>query len=112
MQEGWSIPKRVFYYDTYQAARRIPIATKKSLGGLMDFFKYKAAEKTQIMPLEWDRISSNKIKDFNDALYGDGNSKGILFHCENDVIGNRYIYDVMMQYDPAPKWGLWPLNGQ
>lgn len=99
---GWEIPKRLFYYDTYQAARRIPIATKKGLGSLMDFFRYKDAEKTQIMPLNWDRISSNKPKDFYEAL------DQVVYHCENDVIGNRYIYDVLMQYDPKPSWGLWP----
>lgn len=103
---GWEIPKRLFYYDTYQAARRVPIGTKKSLGHLMDFFRYSDAEKTQIMPLNWDRISSNKQRDFDQAL------KEVIYHCENDVIGNRYIYDVMMQYDPKPSWGLWPINGR
>jgi hypothetical protein len=99
---GWDIPKRLFYYDTLSAAKRIPIATRKSLGHLMDFFRYDGAEKTQIMPLSWDRVSSNKIKDFEAAM------EEIVYHCENDVIGNRYIYDVLMQYDPKPSWGLWP----
>jgi hypothetical protein len=99
---GWETPKRIFYYDTYQASRRIPILSKKGLGRLMDFFRYKGAEKTQIMPLSWDRISSNKELDFNEAL------DEIVYHCENDVKGNRYIYDVLMQYDPKPVWGRWP----
>lgn len=105
MGKGWRIPNRLFYYDTYQAARRIPLLTKKSLGSLMEFFNYRGATKTSVDPQTWDMISSPKIKDFEYAM------SRVVHHCEQDVIGNRYIYDVMMQYDPQPRWGLWPLNG-
>lgn len=100
MHHSLKVPKRVFYYDTYQAAKRVPVMTKKSLGHLMDFFRYDGAEKTSINPQMWDRIQSNKKRDFDEAL------KEIVYHCENDVIGNKYIYDVLMTYDPRPSWGL------
>lgn len=105
MTFGWETPKRLFYYDTYQASKRIPILARKSLGRLIDLFNYDEAVKTDVTPMIWDRISSNKEQDFNEAM------EKIVYHCSNDVKANRYIYDVMMQYDPAPRWGLWPLNG-
>lgn len=105
MTHSWQVPKRLFYYDTYQASRRIPILARKGLGRLIDLFNYDEAVKTDVTPMTWDRISSNKEQDFNESM------KYIVNHCENDVKANRYIYDIMMTYDPHPRWGLWPLNG-
>jgi hypothetical protein len=99
---GWETPKRLFYYDTLSAARRIPLMSRKSLGHLMDFFRIDSAEKTQVFPLKWDRISSNKRRDFDEAL------SEICYHCEQDILGNREVYDILMQYDPRPSWNLWP----
>jgi hypothetical protein len=99
---GWYVPKRIFYYDTFSASKRIPIATRKSLGHLMDFFRITEAEKTQIMPVEWDRVRSPHQKDFEEAM-----SK-IVYHCENDVVGNKRLYDIIYRYDTKPSWKLWP----
>ncbi len=99
---GWEVPNRIFYYDTYSASRRIPIVTKKSLGHLMDFLRISEAEKTKIMPLNWDRVRSPHRKDFEDAM------SEVVYHCENDVVGNRRLYDIVYRYDTKPSWKLWP----
>jgi len=99
---GWQIPRRLFYYCTYAAAKRIPIATRKSLGHLMDFFRITEAEKTQILPVQWDRIRSPYKADFDNAM------RDIVYHCENDVIGNRRLYDIVYRYDMKPVWKLFP----
>jgi hypothetical protein len=99
---GWDVPKRLFYYDTYSASKRIPIATRKSLGHLMDFFRIDEAEKTQIMPVHWDMIRSPHRVDFDEAM------RDIVNHCENDVIGNKRLYDIVYRYDTKPSWKLWP----
>lgn len=98
---GWAPPKRLFYYDTYSASRRIPIATGKSLGHLMDFFRIDA-EKTNIMPVHWDQIRSPYVADFEDAM------EDIIYHCEQDVTGNRRLFDIVYHYDVKPTWRLWP----
>lgn len=99
---GWDTPKRLFYYDTYSASKRIPIATRKSLGHLMDFFRITEAEKTQIMPLHWDKTSSPHKEDFDSAM------SEVVYHCENDVVGNKRLYDIVYRYDTKPSWKLWP----
>lgn len=99
---GWDLPKRAFYYDTYHAAKRIPILHKKGLGNLIDFFRIKEAEKTQIMPLEWDKANSPYKEDFDEAM------EAIIYHNQQDVIANREVYDLVMRYDPKPSWRLWP----
>jgi hypothetical protein len=99
---GWDTPNRLFYYDTYSASKRIPIATGKSLGHLMDFFRVTEAEKTQIMPLHWDMIRSPFQNDFDTAM------QDVVYHCENDVVGNRRIYDIVYRYDTKPSWKCWP----
>jgi len=99
---GWDIPDRAFYYCTYQGAKRIPLLHRKGLGNLIDFFRIKTAEKTQIMPIEWDRANSPHKADFDEAM------QQIVYHCEQDVIANREVYDLVMKYDPKPSWKLWP----
>jgi DNA polymerase elongation subunit (family B) len=99
---GWDIPKRLFYYDTLSAAKRIPILHRKSLGRLIDFFRIEGAEKTQIWPLKWDRISSPAQGDFDAAI------EEISYHCIQDVTSNKEVYNILMQYDPRPSWNLWP----
>jgi hypothetical protein len=99
---GWDVPKRFFYYDTFSASKRIPIATRKSLGHLMDFFRIDEAEKTQIMPMHWDKVRSPIETDFNEAM------ADVVYHCENDVVGNRRLYDIVYRYDTKPSWKLWP----
>lgn len=100
---GWSKPNRLFYYDTYSALRRVPLLHKKSLGDSIDFFRIHDAEKTKIMPVEWDRIRSPHEKDFEKAM------EDIVYHCEEDVIANRSLYDILigLDYDPKPSWKLW-----
>ena len=105
---GWPTPPelRLFYYDTYSACRRIPIQHRKGLGNLLDFFRIRDAEKTRIMPIEWDRIRSPHVGDFEAAMVD------VVYHCEQDVISNRKIYDILinkrLRYDRKPGWTLWP----
>jgi hypothetical protein len=99
---GWDIPKRLFYYCTYAGSKRVPILTGKSLGNLMDFFRIDEAEKTKIMPMHWDMIRSPHRGDFDQAM------TDVVYHCENDVVGNRRLYDIVYRYDLKPSWKLWP----
>jgi hypothetical protein len=40
--------------------------------------------------------------DFDTAMQDVGD------HCENDVVGNRRIYDIVYRYDTKPSWKCWP----
>jgi len=102
---GWDMPDiRLFYFDTYSSLRRVPLLHRKSLGHAIDFFRIEDAEKTNVMPVSWDRIRSPHQQDFNKAM------EEIVYHCENDVVANGTLFDILWhkRYDPKPKWTLWP----
>jgi uncharacterized protein YprB with RNaseH-like and TPR domain len=86
-------PHRWLLYDTYQAARRMAIkADRKSLAFLCDFFQVKFV-KTAIYPVSWSMIDSPHKAQFEQAL------ADIVYHCEEDVLANRKLFDA-----------LWPLD--
>jgi len=102
---GWDVPDiRLFYFDTYSSLKRVPMLHRKSLGHAIDFFRIEDAEKTNVMPVSWDRIRSPHQQDFDKAM------EEIVYHCENDVIANGTLFDILWnkKYDPKPKWTLWP----
>lgn len=85
--------KRFFYYDTYQASRRMAIkANRKSLGFLIDFYRVPGV-KTSVLPVAWSMVDSPNKQEFDDAM------QEIVYHCEQDVIANRNIFDVMFPLD-------------
>lgn len=96
------LPKRLHYYDTYSAERRMPLLHRKGLGSGIDFFKMKDAVKTQIDPNQWDKINSPHKADFDAA------KDMIVYHNVQDVIANKKLYDIIYRYDPKPSWRLWP----
>ena len=67
----------------------------------MDFFRIDA-EKTNIMPVMWDRIRSPHEDDFHQAM------EEVIYHNIEDVKGNRRLYDIVYYYDTKPSWKLWP----
>lgn len=87
--------KRWLYYDTYQAARRLAIkAERKSLGFLGDYFSLEGV-KTAVLPVSWQRVYSRKKTEFESGL------EDIVYHCEQDVILNRNLFDVLWPRDRA-----------
>lgn len=82
------------YFDTYQIAKSMAIKTSKSLGNLMDYFAIPA-EKTSIYQTSWMNILSPKREVFEDAY------DHIQYHCEQDVIGTRKLFDVLYPYSLA-----------
>lgn len=86
--------KTHLYFDTYQVAKSMAIKTSKSLGNLMDYFGI-AAEKTGIYQTSWMNIFSPKRAVFEDAY------DNIQYHCEQDVIGTRRLFDVLYPYSLA-----------
>ena len=85
--------KRFFYYDTYQASRRMAIrAERKSLGFLIDFYRVPGV-KTSVLPVAWSMVDSPNEEEFDAAM------SEIVYHCEQDVIANRNIFDVMFPLD-------------
>lgn len=85
--------KKFLYYDTYQAARRQALkADRKSLAFLCDFFRIDAV-KTSILPVSWSMIDSPNETEFNDAL------RDIVYHCEQDVLANRQLFDALYPID-------------
>jgi hypothetical protein len=79
------------YFDTYQVARGLAIKTRKGLGNLLDYFGLEG-EKTAIYRTSWNKIRSPHEAEFNEAY------QDIKYHCEQDVIGNRNLFDVMYPY--------------
>jgi hypothetical protein len=75
-------------YDTYQAARALALKTGKSLGNLIDYFSLEG-EKTSIRRTSWNDIRSPNRDEFDRTL------KNIIYHCEQDVISNRNLFDIL-----------------
>jgi DNA polymerase elongation subunit (family B) len=91
---GLPVPDhRWLLYDTYQAARRMAIkAERKSMAFLCDYFQINAI-KTSVYPVAWGMIDSPNKAEFDKAL------TDIVYHCEQDVLANRQLFDA-----------LWPLD--
>ncbi len=85
--------KRWLYYDTYQAAKRLAIKSKrKSLVFLCDYFRVPCI-KTSVYPVSWGMIDSPDKRAFNPAL------RDIVYHCEEDVRSNRELFYAMWPRD-------------
>lgn len=85
---SWSI------YDTYQVAKSMAIRTEsKGLGALGAYFGLKGV-KTRIFRTDWHMVDSQDQEDFAEAM------QDIVYHCEQDVILNRRLFDALWQYDP------------
>jgi len=91
MYHGMSPMRTHLYFDTYQVAKGLGIKTWKNLGNLLDYFGLEG-EKTSIYRTSWMNITSPHKSEF-DRAYQD-----IQYHCEQDVIGNRNLFDVMYPY--------------
>ena len=79
------------YFDTYQVAKSLGIKTRKGLGNLLDYFGIEGV-KTSIYRTSWMKVLSPHRGEFEEG-YTD-----IQYHCEQDVIGNRNLFDVMYPY--------------
>jgi hypothetical protein len=81
-----------FYYDTFYAAKRIALRTRKSLEFLIDFFRVEG-EKTRILPVKWQLCTSRKKNEFYTGM------KDVVYHCEKDVLANRQIFNALFPRD-------------
>jgi hypothetical protein len=99
---NWLNTRRMYYgmpelrswllFDTYQASRSIAMATGgKSLGNLEDVFGLDGI-KTTIRKATWSQARSQDRDMFETAM------ELIVYHCEEDVIGQRNLFDVVMPY--------------
>jgi DNA polymerase elongation subunit (family B) len=95
------MPKRWLYYDTYSAAKRITIKGRKSLDNLCAMFNL-GGTKTKINRPAWMNVLSPDEAVFNSCLYGTEKNDyrdGIIYHCEQDVIANRDLFNVLYPRD-------------
>lgn len=99
---NWLNTRRMYYgmpelrswllFDTYQASRSIAMASGgKSLGNLEDVFGLDGI-KTTIRKTTWSQARSQDREVFEAAM------ALIVYHCEEDVIGQRNLFDVVMPY--------------
>lgn len=79
------------YFDTYQVAKSMALKTSKSLGNLIDYFGLEGI-KTTIYRSSWSKVMSPYQVDFDDAI------SEIVYHCEQDVLANRKLLDVLHYY--------------
>lgn len=94
MHLGLPQPKSQLYYDTYQVAKALAIKTEsKGLGPLGAYFGVPGV-KTQVFRTNWAYIASPDEEEFQEAM------DAIVFHCEQDVLINRGIFDAIWLYDP------------
>lgn len=95
LYHGLSIDKRFLYYDTYQAARRMAIkADRKSLAFLADFLRVPFT-KTAVHPVSWSHVASRDKDEFEEAM------NDIIYHCEQDVLANREIFNAIYPRDKS-----------
>lgn len=88
---GLPLVNTALIFDTYQVSKTLALKTRKSLGNLLDYFGL-VGEKTSIYPTSWNNIRSPYLGEFNEAL------KDIAYHCEQDVIGTRNLFDTLYPY--------------
>lgn len=91
MFHGMDTLNTALYFDTYQVARSLGIATRKGLGNLLDYFGLEG-EKTAIYRTSWSGTFSPHKEEFKRTM------DNIVYHCEQDVIGNRNLYNVLHYY--------------
>lgn len=84
--------KRHLYYDTYSASKRIAIKTWKNLGNLGAFFGANG-EKTKIHRPDWAKLWTTNKKQFDTTM------NTIVYHCEQDVILNRQVFNELWATD-------------
>lgn len=92
---GRKMPRSWITYDTYAAARRMGLKDGKSLGNLGAYFGIDGV-KTRIFRPDWLMIDSPFEADFDLCL------NEIVYHCEQDVLLNRSVFQALYQYDPRP----------
>jgi hypothetical protein len=68
------------------------IKTQKSLGALGAYFGVDG-EKTRVFEADWSMIDSPIRAEFEHAI------QLIKHHCEQDVILNRSLFDILWKYD-------------
>jgi uncharacterized protein YprB with RNaseH-like and TPR domain len=85
-------PNSVLYYDTYSATKRIGLKTWKNLGSLLAFFGIDAV-KTKIMRPDWMNVLHPDVEKFTKAI------QETIYHCEQDVIGNKKLFDILWRRD-------------
>lgn len=76
------------YFDTYQTAKSLGLATRKSLGNLGDYYGLDG-EKTAVQKTSWSKVRSPYKEEFDAAL------ESIIYHCEEDVKLTRNLWDVL-----------------
>ena len=91
MYHGFDTLDSALYFDTYQVAKSLSIKTRKGLGNLLDYFGLEG-EKTTIYRTSWSDVFSPYQERFEKRM------KDIIYHCEQDVFGNRNLYDVLHWY--------------
>lgn len=104
-------PRRWVVMDTYQAARSTAVKTRKSLGNLGDYFGLEG-EKTTIYRTSWNNVRSPYQQEFDATMHN------VLYHCAQDVILNRNLFDIMwadsLSKGVSPlrfsKWGHTPMG--
>lgn len=92
MYHGIPFPRSVFYYDTYSASRRIGLRSWKNLGTLGAFFDLDG-EKTRIFRPDWMNVLHKSPLKHKNTL------ANIVYHCEQDVLMNRRLFDILWAHD-------------
>lgn len=94
MYHGLLMPRSWVYYDTYQVAKTMAIkAASKSLGALGAYFNLDGV-KTRIFKTDWSMMDSPIKAEYLEAR------EMIEYHCNQDVLLNRNLFDVLWAYDP------------
>lgn len=91
MFHGYPVLNTSLIFDTYQVAKALSIKTRKGLGNLMDYFGLEGT-KTTIFRTSWNNVRSPYVDEFNGAM------TEILYHCGQDVEGNRRLFDILYPY--------------
>lgn len=79
------------YFDTFQVAKSLNLKTSKGLGNLVDYFGLEG-EKTRIYRTSWSGVFSKDETEYNETL------TKIVYHCEQDVLANRNLYNSLHWY--------------
>lgn len=75
-------------FDTYQTAKSLGLATRKSLGNLGDYYGLDG-EKTAVQKTSWSKVRSPYKAEFDQSM------QSIIYHCEEDVKLTRNLWDVL-----------------
>lgn len=91
MRYGLAWPRRWVVFDTYQVAKSLAIASYKGLAMLGDYFDLNGI-KTSIYPRAWNNVRSWDEAEFQEAI------DDIVYHCQQDVLLNRRVFDALFPY--------------